>query len=74
LVREHLSVGGRRRCETARNFDAEARQLPDHFADGGVLAPDGLDVVHRQAFEGQYEFSHWRILELESGARETDGR
>jgi hypothetical protein len=30
--------------------------------------------VHRQAFKGQYEFSHWRILELESGARETDGR
>ena len=41
----------RRRREAARHADAGLAQLADHFAEGGVLAADRLDVGHSQGVE-----------------------
>ena len=41
----------RRGREAARHADAGLAQLADHFAEGGVLAADRLDVGHSQGVE-----------------------
>ena len=48
---EEVAKGVRRGREAAGDADARRGQLADHFAEGGVLAADRLDVGHSQVFE-----------------------
>ena len=48
---EELAEGVRRRREAAGDADPGGAQLADHFAEGGVLAADRLDIGHSQVFE-----------------------
>ena len=48
---EELAEGMRRGREAAGDADARLAQLADHFAEGGVLAADRLDIGHSQLFE-----------------------
>ena len=46
-VAVRLGGGGK----AARHLHAQSRQRADHLAEGGVLAADGLDIVHAQLLE-----------------------
>ena len=51
VLREEIAVGVRRGGEAAGHAHAGVGQVADHFAEGGVLAADRLDVGHPQLFE-----------------------
>jgi hypothetical protein len=40
------SIGRSRRGKAPGNADAQAAQISDHFAEGGILAADNLHVLH----------------------------
>ena len=51
-----LAVGKRSGRKSAGHADAFRGELPDHFPQGRVLAPDSVDVPQPQTFEPDHPF------------------
>src|SRR6202051_2431306 len=62
VLREKIAICIRGRCEAAGHGHAESRQAGNHFADGGVLAADKLDVLILQLLEGNDVGLHSSLL------------
>ncbi len=71
LVGEKLAIGLGGGGETARHRDAGAGQVGNHFAEGSVLAPYSLDVVHAQLIKPQNVLVHVTPLDVDDLVRDA---